>query len=124
MLMNENDLYDNNAVNNIYQNNQSLHNDVNKMLSFADSDPGIKTVNSPISFIIIAKNPDGTACSDCTAITTFPSELVSKSDNNGVVTGSFTPSKSGTYSVTVAVTDSGSNITKRNYSFFCRYYYY
>jgi len=120
ILMNRDGFNDDQAASNTYQNNQFLHNTTGALLSFVEtSTPGIKKVNDTISFTITVKKPSGVACINCTTIATAPSESsLSYSDNgSGVVTGSFVPTRTGTYSLDIKVTDSDGNFVKRNYSF-------
>lgn len=109
------------VINDTFQNNQFFDNSFNSMFSFAEtSTPGVKRLGDAISFTVTAKKFDGTACINCTTINTFPEEssLNYSDDGNGVVTGSFTPTRTGTYSLQVTITDSSGNSEKRNYSFF------
>lgn len=97
--------------------NQFKHNMNTAMLTFTET-TRTKNVNDLVSFNISMFNPNGTSCSDCSyAITTSPSETVSSSKSGNQVTGSFTATKSGTYSLIFTITDSNSNTTKRNYLF-------
>jgi len=111
------DLY-NTGTTNTYSSNQFSHNATSKMFTFVEP-TRTYSVGNAISFDISMFNPDGTACSDCTyAITSSPSETITSSQNSNQITGSFTATKSGTYSLLFAITDSSSNITKRNLRFF------
>lgn len=101
----------------ILSSNQFNHNMNTAMLTFTET-TRTKNVDDLVNFDISMFNPNGTSCSDCSyAITTSPSETVSSSKSGNQVTGSFTATKSGTYSLIFTITDSNSNTTKRNYLF-------
>jgi len=104
---------------NTYSSNQFLHNASSTMLTFTEvTSP--KNVNNTINFDFSMFNTDGSACSSCSyTITTSPDEsetLVSNKTGNNV-TGSFTATKSGFYSIYFTITDANANITKRKISF-------
>jgi hypothetical protein len=110
------------GVTNTYTSNQMVGNFYNKMLSFAEtSTAGIKTVGvDAVNFTVTAKTMGSASCTGCsTNITVYPSEAsLSYADNSGTVTGTFTPTKSGTYSLLVSVSDASSNVTTEKFSFF------
>ena len=89
------------------------------MLTFTEN-TRTKNVGDNVTFSVSAFNLNGTEFSGCTTVTISPSESsLSYSDNgSGTVTGSFTPTKSGTYSLNFTVTDENSNTTKRRMLFF------
>jgi parallel beta-helix repeat protein len=102
-----------------YSSNQSNNNLTSKMILFDEITRNV-SVNDSISFTITAREPDSSACPDCTVvITTTPSEpSLTYNNNEGAVTGSFTPTRLGIYSLNITVTDSNSNTTKRRIAFF------
>ena len=103
---------------NTFSSNQFNHNMSNAMLTFTET-ARTKNVNDSVSFDVSMFNPNGSACSDCSyTVTASPSETISSSQSGNQVTGNFTVTKSGTYSLIFTITDSNSNITKRNYLFF------
>lgn len=106
------------ASSNSYISNQFLHNATSTMLSFVDV-TRTKSVNNSVNFDFSMFNlMDDSACSDCTyQITVNPSETVLSSKDGNQVTGSFTVTKPGTYTLTFSVTDTSSNFTKRNLLF-------
>ncbi|MBU1630479.1 MAG: hypothetical protein KKH49_01540, partial [Candidatus Omnitrophica bacterium] len=116
LLNNRHDLY-NTGTTNTYSSNQFNHNLTSKTLTSAETTKTID-VNGIASFDISIFDPNGVACPDCsyTAVTS-PSETVTATKNSNQVTGSFIPTKSGTYSLNFTVTD-GSNTTKRRLLFF------
>jgi parallel beta-helix repeat protein len=120
-LMNRNDFSDDQASSSVYQNNQSLHNATSTMLSFSEtSAPGIKSVNGTVSFAAAVKDLNRKACASCTVISIFPPEpsFVYSDNGNGSITGSFSPTRTGIYSLDIKMTDPGGNTNQRDYSFF------
>jgi len=113
---NKQDIEDNGT--NTYSSNQFNHNLTSKMLTFTEV-IRTKNLNDTISFSISAFNPNGAGCNGCTAVTTFPSETVTiDSETGNDITGHFTVTRPGIYSLNFTVTDSNSNITKRRMLFF------
>jgi parallel beta-helix repeat protein len=100
-----------------YSSNQFNNNMANEMLTFVEN-TRTENVGDNVSFSVSTFNPIGTAISGCT-ITISPSEPSLSYDNgSSTVTGSFTPTKSGTYSLNFTVTDENSNVTKRTMLYF------
>ncbi len=85
-----------------------------EMFTFTESSRA-GTVGVPISFAGRLRNADGTTCSSCTyTVTASPDETVSSSLVAGSLTGSFTPSRNGVYSLLFTITDPSGNVTKKN----------
>lgn len=109
--------------------NQFVNNIYDEMLAItapAESATRKYAVGNTIGFDIQTFNADGTDCSytglsPCIkTLTTSPTETISSSvdsgDTNRII-GSFTPTRSGTYSLIINITDSNGNTTKRNLIF-------
>jgi parallel beta-helix repeat protein len=117
---------------NTYSSNQFLHNPISKMLTFVDTSARTKNVNDTVSFDFSMFTASGSACSSCSySITTSPSETVTSTVAVNRVTGSFTATKSGIYSLITSVSDTTNNTTTKIMLFFVgntssqtvRYYY-
>lgn len=92
------------------------------------------TIGTPItySFNMTDAHGQGVACPTCTySVVSYPSETVTASAASNVVSGSFTPSKNGTYSLLVTVSDANGNQEVKNFIYLIgstasqtsRYYY-
>lgn len=92
------------------------------------------TIGTPISysFNMTDAHGQGVACPSCSyAIASYPPETVSSSAVSNVVSGSFTPSKNGIYSLLVTVQDGSGNKEVKNFAYLIgptssqttRYYY-
>jgi hypothetical protein len=88
----------------------------NEMATWTD---GTRTasVAGTINFTFSLASGNGTtACPTCNyTVTTSPAENVSSSLASSTVTGSFVPSKAGTYSLIITVADSNGNTLKRSF---------
>jgi parallel beta-helix repeat protein len=118
------DIYTEATTNTSYSSNQFNNNITSTMLTFTDN---IRTENvgDNVSFSISAFNLDGTNYNGWTTFTTSPITIspsessFSYSENgSGTVTGSFTPTRSGIYSLNFTVTDENSNTTRSRMLFF------
>lgn len=86
-----------------------------KPVAFTDTRSS-SSVGVPISFSFDLNTFAGAACPTCTwTAATYPTETVSASLTGNTVSGTFTPSRAGTYSLLVTRADSGGNTWKRNY---------
>ncbi len=107
---------------NVFLRNQFLNN-INidsKMLTFTENPRTVK-LNEPVSFDIWMFDAKGAPCPfpTCTyTITTSPYEPLEHAPAGNEVTGSFTPTKTGMYSLTFTIKDNNNNITKRSYRYF------
>ncbi|MBU1036720.1 right-handed parallel beta-helix repeat-containing protein, partial [Patescibacteria group bacterium] len=107
----------NSGATNTYTSNQFLHNSTSTTLAFPEIDR-IVNINDTVNFTLIMKDPQGTACSNCTySVTTNPYETVGVSKTDNTLTGYFSPNKNGLYTLDVRITDTNSNVTKRNFVF-------
>jgi len=107
-----------NNSSNTYFSNQFLYNTSGGMVTF-NNVTRVKNLNDSVSFDINMLDGKYATCSDCTySITTNPSETVTANKSADNVTGSFTATQPGTYSLVVNVTDTVGNTTKDSY-----YYY-
>jgi hypothetical protein len=78
-----------------------------------------KNVNDSVAFDFFMYDPNGDACADCTyQVTVSPSEAVISSQDGNTVTGRFTVTKPGTYSLTIDTVYLGVNTTTRRVLFF------
>ncbi|MFA5878035.1 MAG: right-handed parallel beta-helix repeat-containing protein [Candidatus Staskawiczbacteria bacterium] len=107
---------------NTYASNNFLHNMSSEMISIDDTeDVRAKSVGDVVNFDFSMFNITGTACSDCSvAVTTDPVESsLTFNKVSSRVTGSFTVSKKGIYSLIFTVTDNQANpnTTKRRIIF-------
>ncbi|MCX6744944.1 MAG: hypothetical protein NTX82_05455 [Candidatus Parcubacteria bacterium] len=105
-----------------YSNNHSSHNINNRMINFA-AEPvtnlqlGVDTAN----FVFDMRDEAGLACPapGCTYnIVTSPSEVITITPAGSSISGSFTPTKYGIYTLQITVTDSNGNVGKRNIPFY------
>lgn len=102
----------------IYSSNQFTDNIGNKMLNFTEG-ARTKNLNDSINFNISMFTPASSTCSVCSAtITTSPGETVTSTQSSNNVTGSFTATRQGLYSLKFIITDGNNNTAKRNYNFF------
>lgn len=92
------------------------------------------TIGTPISYSFNMTDAHGlgVSCPTCTfSVVSYPSETVTASAVSNVVSGSFTPSKNGTYSLLVTVQDGNGNKEVKNFIYLIgstssqttRYYY-
>ncbi len=113
---NLNSLYDDQE--NTYSNNYFFHNLNNKTLTFTDIIRKLN-LNVPTDFNVSMFNTDDSECIDCTySISISPTELITTNVIGNVATTTFTPTKSGIYSLIYTIEDSNNNITKRVVPFF------
>jgi parallel beta-helix repeat protein len=92
-------------------------NATSSMLTYTDVTRAA-TVGSAVSVVFSMFDMLGTACPSCTyTAVTSPVENVTKTKDGNKVTVSFTPSRSGTYSLILTVTDSHGNTAKRRLIF-------
>ncbi|MCX6806863.1 MAG: right-handed parallel beta-helix repeat-containing protein, partial [Candidatus Berkelbacteria bacterium] len=102
--------------------NRFVDNNTSVTLDFdeAVADGRAKDVGDSIDFALSMFNIDGSSCTDCVAslvLSPQESSLLWQQEENQIV-GSFTASRTGTYSLTVTATDSRNNATQRNFLFF------
>ena len=107
---------------NTYEHNNFLYNltSPTEILS-SDTEVGrVKTHGESVDFTIEMYNPDGSVCDNplTYSVTTDPSETFTPTKTDNQLTGTFTPTKPGIYSLLASFTDSNSNTTRRNYLFF------
>lgn len=92
------------------------------------------TTGTPIaySFNMTDAHGQGASCASCSfSVVAYPTETVTASAVGNVVSGSFTPSKNGTYSLLVTVSDANGNQEVKNFIYIIgattsqttRYYY-
>ncbi|MCK4335319.1 MAG: right-handed parallel beta-helix repeat-containing protein, partial [Candidatus Aenigmarchaeota archaeon] len=109
-------LFEKSAENNNYSSNEFIDNINNIMINISSNQTA--NINDLIEFNISVFYPNSTACSDFTYnITTRPDETVNISTNENNITGNFTVTRQGFYSLIVNVTDNTNNTGKRNYVF-------
>lgn len=103
-----------------------------EMITWTDTTRLVSVSGTATFSFTMASGNGVTACPTCTyTVTTSPSETVSSSLAGSTVSGSFSPSRSGTYSLIVTVTDSSGNSEKKNFTYISgstasattRYYY-
>jgi len=88
------------------------------MLTFSEV-ARTKNLNDSVSFNVSMFTANGASCSNCTyTVTTSPSETVISSKAGNNITGSFTVTKYGVYSLIFTITDSNNNVTTKNFLFF------
>ncbi len=93
-------------------------NEDSSMLSLSETNRTID-LGGTASFEISIYDTKGNDCSNCTyEVSTTPSETVTSNKEGSVVTGSFVPSRTGTYSLNFTATDSNGNEASKNYLFF------
>jgi len=86
-----------------------------KMVTWVESRPSSVSIGGTASFSFSLADGAGVSCSSCTyTVSTYPSETVTSSKVGNVVSGSFTPSRGGTYTLYVTASD-GSNTWRRNF---------
>jgi len=75
----------------------------------------LQTINEKVNFTITVTNLNGEATTDYTInqLVTYPSETVNYEEANGVITGNFTPTMNGLYSIVFNITD-GNNSRLRD----------
>lgn len=97
--------------------NRSNYNIANKMLTFTET-PRAKNVGDTINFSVSSFDANGSDCNGCVTVTTSPAEeVIIDAESGNDISGHFTPTKLGTYSLNFAVTDENSNITRRRMVF-------
>lgn len=105
----------------IYTDNIFYNNGISTMIELDDSVSvsRAKSLGDTINFQFDISDANSASCSTCTYTTVVkPQETViglNKTDNS--VSGSFTPTKKGTYSLVATAEDSGGNLTTKNYYF-------
>ena len=121
-LYNENNFTLTNQSSNVTYSNNTFRHSLNKdarMLTFVEPATRSKGLNDTVAFDVSLFDGGGTSCSSCTyTVSTAPSETVSSSQVGNNVTGSFTVTRKGTYSLIFTVTDGSGNTSKRNYLYF------
>ena len=102
---------------NSYASNQFLNNLDSNMITFVEIDRE-KNLNDTVSFDMSMFDVNGNACSDCShSITTSPLEDINITKTANQLTGNFTVTKPGIYSLIAEITDGNNNITKRKLMF-------
>jgi len=115
---NMNDISNADVDTNTYSSNQFLHNITSKMLTFIDSTRR-RSVGDTVSFSISTFTLSGADCNNCATIATYPTETINKDSEIGNdITGHFTVTRPGTYSLSFTVVDTNLNTTKRKMLFF------
>lgn len=100
-----------------YSYNEFKHNINSSMITLSTSNQ-TPAINDLVGFNISVFYPNGTACNSFTYnITTRPYETVNTSVNENNITGNFTATRLGLYSLIINVTDSDNNNVIRNYAF-------
>ena len=104
---------------NYFDNNQFKDSSVPRMItsSFSNRTPDL---NNLVEFNFSIYYPNGTACSSFTInnLRTYPNETLEYSTDGENVTGNFTPTENGIYSLVINVSDSEDNWARRKYTFF------
>ncbi|NOQ55510.1 MAG: hypothetical protein GQ477_01750 [Nanohaloarchaea archaeon] len=112
---NSHDIYDGDG--NTFLSNNFLHNPHNKMIIVSVSEQAVN-INDLAEFNISVYYPDGTVCSDFTYnISTRPEETIYSSISGNNITGNFTVTRPGFYSLVINITDDKNNTVKRSYAF-------
>lgn len=105
------------SENNTYSSNRNYHNLKTRMISFNEI-PRIVNINQEINFSASIFDLTGNACSDCSyEVSTSPNENISNNKINNIISGSFTPTKNGLYSLVFKITDQNNNTTERRFIF-------
>jgi len=113
---NERSLYDDSQ--NDYSDNQFIDDSISKILNVS-LNKQLFNLNDLIEFNISVYYPNGTACSSFTTnISTRPHEIISSSTTQNNISGNFTATKQGMYSLIINVTDNFNNSVKRKYMFY------
>ncbi|RLJ01057.1 MAG: hypothetical protein DRP06_00210, partial [Candidatus Aenigmatarchaeota archaeon] len=113
---NLNDIYDG-GDNQTHISNKYLHNLQNKMINVSVNTQ-IVNMDDLVKFNISVYYLNGTKCSNFTSdISTRPAEIVNISAIGNNITGNFTVTRSGLYSLLVNITDNKNNTVKRSYAF-------
>jgi len=103
---------------NTFSGNHFLHSAKPKMITFVEQ-TRTKNVGEAVSYDISMLNASGAACADCSyALSTSPAETITINKSSNNLTGNFTPTLSGIYTLDVTITDTTNNLSKRNYIFF------
>lgn len=88
------------------------------MINLAEVDRSV-SLSGTVNFSFTMLDNSGVACPTCTyTASTSPAETVSTSKIGNQVSGSFSPSRPGTYSLIISVTDGSANTQQKNYLFF------
>ena len=99
------------------ENNSLYYNALNKGIDWQEQSR-IYATGTPITFNFGMRHFNNTDCADCSyTITSNPAEIITAEKSGNDVSGSFTPSRLGTYSLNVAVTDTGGNTSEDIYLF-------
>jgi len=118
-------LYNDGNGTNVFSNNTFAYliGRASKMLQFTDTDRTYE-VGDTINFTadmydLTGTGSTGASCASCTyTAVAYPTETVSANQVGNRITGSFSPSKAGLYSLVVSVADSSGNTTKGNLHYF------
>jgi parallel beta-helix repeat protein len=103
---------------NTYSGNQFVHNFVAAISRLNDTGRSYSQ-GQQINFSINMTYPNGTICPACTYnLTLYPSETINIGKSGGQITGNFTPSRVGIYTLVVNITSPGSNMEIRDYKYF------
>ncbi len=99
------------------ENNSLYYNALNKGIDWQEQSR-IYATGTPVTFAFAMRHFNNTDCTDCSyTITSNPAETITAEKSGNDVSGSFSPSRLGTYSLNVAVTDTGGNTSEDIYLF-------
>lgn len=111
------DLQESGPATHNFSGNKFYHSGVTQMITFTDQ-TRTKNLNEAINFDLDMKDPRGNDCATCSYnVVTSPIEAVSTLQTGKDLSGSFTVTRPGTYSMIVEITDTNNNKTKRTYQF-------
>ncbi|MDD5341588.1 MAG: hypothetical protein PHC97_04105 [Patescibacteria group bacterium] len=102
-----------------FANNLSLHNIENSMIFIQTPPDKNLQLGDTANFTFDLRDEAQALCPDCSySLTTSPSEIITSDQVGSTVTGSFVPSKEGTYSLQIVANDTHGNTAKRNMLFY------
>lgn len=117
IMANALDFYDS-TDGSVFQDNLFFHN-LSSTAVVLNNDNRLASSTETVEFSLELSDTDDDACSSCTAtVTVTPDSALDYEQDGNAVSGSFTPTRRGTYSLSVIVTDPDGNETRKNFLYF------
>ncbi|MGB9743294.1 MAG: right-handed parallel beta-helix repeat-containing protein, partial [Minisyncoccales bacterium] len=109
----------NNVTNNTSSNNQFIYNFLNNNIQLDETYNNIN-LNQLVDFVVTMLDFDNNECANCSyAVSLSPAETINTTQNGAQLTTSFSPTRSGIYSLIYTITDTtNGNITQAAIPFF------
>jgi parallel beta-helix repeat protein len=118
---NQNGLWTDDGLGTTSYTNNRINEPVGTSTQMINVSDGVRTYNvgDTINFSADLYDVSGNSCSSCTyTAVTYPSETVTASKTGNTVSGSFSPTKAGTYALVITATDSGGNTEQKTLHYF------